>query len=167
MYRQGEIYVAAVEALRKKERDSLLPKWSFSEFQPPSNANVLFYRFFLDLTHVLAKLRILVLCFPYFTDNSNTFNLSDVCSSLGCSKVSILLRLFNVISHLKYGKWNECFCQVCLCNWKQHMKLYFLIARLIELWSFVICKNNREIEDVLVHQQVPYSTLAIKLLSRC
>jgi hypothetical protein len=42
-----------------------------------------------------------------------------------------------------------------------------LIARLIELWSFVICRNNREIEDVLVHQQVQYSTLAIKLLSRC
>jgi hypothetical protein len=37
-----------------------------------------------------------------------------------------------------------------------------LIARLIELWSFVICKNNREMDDVLVHQQVQYSTIAIE-----
>jgi hypothetical protein len=29
-----------------------------------------------------------------------------------------------------------------------------LIARLIELWSFVNCKNIREIDDILVHQQV-------------
>jgi len=45
---------------------------------------------------------------------------------------------------------------------KATYKALLLIARLIELWSLVICKNNREIDDVLVHQQVQYSTLAIK-----
>jgi hypothetical protein len=83
---------------------------------------VYFFAGFFESHPCMAKLRILVLCFPYFTDNFNTSNLSDACSSLGCSKVSILLTLFNVISHFKNGKWNECFCM----HWKQHMKLYFL-----------------------------------------
>jgi len=41
----------------------------FSEFNHPLNANVFFCRFFLDLTLCMTKLRVLVLCFPYFTDN--------------------------------------------------------------------------------------------------
>ncbi len=43
------------------------------------NANVLFGRFFLNLTLCMTKLRVLVLCFYYFTDNSNiTSNLGLV-----------------------------------------------------------------------------------------
>jgi hypothetical protein len=37
--------------------------WWFSEFHPHLDANVLFCRFFLNLTLCMAKLRVLVLCF--------------------------------------------------------------------------------------------------------
>jgi hypothetical protein len=105
----------------------------------------------------MAKLRILVLCFPYFSDNSNTSNFSDGCSSLGCSKVSILLTLFNVISRFRNGNEMNVFVMFVYALKATYEALYFLFARLIELWSFVICKNNnREIDDVLVHQQVQY-----------
>jgi hypothetical protein len=70
---------AAVEALRKKERQDETQftvyhqRWWFSEFHPPLNANVLFWPFFAgflkNLTLCMTKLRILVLCFSYFTDN--------------------------------------------------------------------------------------------------
>jgi hypothetical protein len=49
-----KIYVAAVEALRKKERQDETQFTTkidvFSEFHPPLNANVLFCRFVLNLT---------------------------------------------------------------------------------------------------------------------
>jgi hypothetical protein len=45
-------------------------RW-FSEFHPLLNANVLFCRFFFNLTLCMTKLKVLVLCFSYFTDNSN------------------------------------------------------------------------------------------------
>jgi hypothetical protein len=71
-----KIYVAAVEGLRKKERQDETqcspPIWGFSEFHPPLNANVLFCRFFFkNLTLCMTKLRVLMLCFSYFADNSN------------------------------------------------------------------------------------------------
>jgi hypothetical protein len=45
--------------------------WWFSEFHPPLNASVLFCRFFKNLTPCMTKLRVQVLCLPYFTtDNS-------------------------------------------------------------------------------------------------
>jgi hypothetical protein len=71
-----KINVATVEALRKKERqdeNSVYYQnwWFFFEFHPALNANVLFCRFFLiNLTLCMTKLRVLVLCFSYFTDNS-------------------------------------------------------------------------------------------------
>jgi hypothetical protein len=68
-----KIYVAAMEALRKKERQdetqfttkidgflSFIPIWTLLYF---------FCRFFLNLTLCMTKLRVLVLCFSYFTDN--------------------------------------------------------------------------------------------------
>jgi hypothetical protein len=75
-----KIYVAAAEALRKKERqdetqfttkiDGIL------RFTPRClNANVLFCRFVLNLTLCMTKLRVLVLCFSYFTDNSITLQI--------------------------------------------------------------------------------------------
>ncbi len=49
--------------------------WWFSEFHPPLNANVLFWPLFCrlkkNLILCMTKLRILVLCFPHFTNNSN------------------------------------------------------------------------------------------------
>ncbi len=42
--------------------------WWFSEFHPPLNANVLFCRFFQNITLCMTKLRVLVLCFSCFTD---------------------------------------------------------------------------------------------------
>jgi hypothetical protein len=69
-----KIYVAAVAAFRKKERQMKLSyhqNWWFSEFHPPLNADVvLFWSFFLNLSLCMAKLRVLMLCFSYFTDNS-------------------------------------------------------------------------------------------------
>jgi hypothetical protein len=46
--------------------------WFFSEFHLLLNANVLFWMsFFLNVTLCMTKLRVLVLCFSHFTDNSN------------------------------------------------------------------------------------------------
>jgi hypothetical protein len=100
---------------QEKGKTVYYQNYRFLSFNPPRMLMYFFAGFFESHPCIMAKLRILVLCFPYFIGNSNTFNLSDACSSLGCSKVSILLTLFNVISHFKNGKWNECFCQVCLC----------------------------------------------------
>jgi hypothetical protein len=44
----------------------------FLSFIPPLNANVLFFAgFFKNLALCMTKLRVLVLCFTYFKDNSN------------------------------------------------------------------------------------------------
>jgi hypothetical protein len=71
-----KIYVAAVEAAREKGKtgwNSVYHQdWWFSEFHPSLNGSVRFCRFFLNLTLHMTKLRVLVLCFSYFTDNSNT-----------------------------------------------------------------------------------------------
>jgi len=45
--------------------------WWFFQFHPLLNANELLSRFLLNLTLCMTKLRVLVLCFSYFTDNSN------------------------------------------------------------------------------------------------
>ncbi len=42
----------------------------FFEFHPHLNSNVLFWRFFKNLTLCMTKLTVLVLRFSYFTDNS-------------------------------------------------------------------------------------------------
>jgi hypothetical protein len=70
-----KIYVAAVEALTKKERQGETQFTTkidgFLSFIPPLNANnVLFCMFFFNVTLCVTKLRVLVLCFSYFTDNS-------------------------------------------------------------------------------------------------
>jgi hypothetical protein len=71
-----------VEALREKERggskeDETMFKTKngacFSSplpLPPHLNANVHFGRFFLNLTRFWTKLKVLVLCFPDFTENS-------------------------------------------------------------------------------------------------
>jgi len=67
-------YAAAVEALRKKERQGCNSEnrqiWWFSEFHARLNANVLFFRFFFFGNFILfmTKLRLLVLSFPDFRD---------------------------------------------------------------------------------------------------
>ncbi len=64
-----KIYVAAVEALRKSERqDETQFTAKIDDLLSPSprlNANVLLKKSHLCMT----KLRVRVLCFPYFTDN--------------------------------------------------------------------------------------------------
>jgi hypothetical protein len=84
-----KIYVAAVEALRKKERggQNRMKLWftrekkmvlfcvspgSSSPF-PPLNANVLL-QVVLNLTRFWTKLRVVELCFTDFTENSNMCN---------------------------------------------------------------------------------------------
>jgi hypothetical protein len=70
-----KIYVAALEALRKKERQDETQFTTkidgVSEFHPQLNANVLFRGFFKNLTLFMTKLRVLVLYFSYLMDNSN------------------------------------------------------------------------------------------------
>ncbi len=72
--RAVKIYVAAVEALRKKERQDETQFTTkidgFLSFTPPLNANVLLCRFFFNVTLCMTKLRVPVLCLSYFTDNS-------------------------------------------------------------------------------------------------
>jgi hypothetical protein len=64
------LYVAAVEPLRKKERQGENHQIDgFLSFSPPLNANVLFCRVFFNLT--MTKLRVPVLSFPDFTEISN------------------------------------------------------------------------------------------------
>jgi hypothetical protein len=63
-----KIYVAAVEALMRKERQgetqgTLMVFW----FHPLLNAKVHFCRFFSNLTLCMTKLRVIVLSFPDFT----------------------------------------------------------------------------------------------------
>jgi hypothetical protein len=72
-----KIHVAPVKALRKNERQDetqFTTKISFLSFapRPPPTfeSNVLCCRFFLNLILCMTKLRVLVLCFPYFRDNS-------------------------------------------------------------------------------------------------
>jgi hypothetical protein len=67
-----KIYLAAVEALKKKEKGGETEetiKW-FLEFHPPLNANVFCCRLFFNLTLCMTKLRVLVLSFPDFADIS-------------------------------------------------------------------------------------------------
>jgi hypothetical protein len=55
-----KIYVAAVKALRKKERQDetqFITKMDVLWVSPPLNANVLFCRFILNLTRFMTKLR--------------------------------------------------------------------------------------------------------------
>jgi hypothetical protein len=59
-----------------------------SEFHPSLNANVLLCRVFLNLTLCMTtKLRVLVLCFSFFTDNSITWivvSFVSFCFGLEC-----------------------------------------------------------------------------------
>jgi len=68
-----KIYVAAVEALRKKERQSETQETIFPEFSPTPllNANVFFLQVFKNLTPCMTKLGVLVLSFHDFTDIAN------------------------------------------------------------------------------------------------
>jgi len=64
-----KIYVAAVEALRKKERQDE------TQFTSKIDGFLSFIlrwmlMYFFDLKLCMTKLRVLVLCFSYFTDNS-------------------------------------------------------------------------------------------------
>jgi hypothetical protein len=70
-----KIYVAAVEAVRKKESQGETQETikiiKLSEFHPPLNANVPFFcRFSFNLTLSMTKLGVLTLSFPDFTDIS-------------------------------------------------------------------------------------------------
>jgi hypothetical protein len=69
-----KIHVTAVEVIREKERQGETQfntkTYSFVSFIPPLYANVLFLQVFFNLTLCMTALRVMVLCFSYFTDNS-------------------------------------------------------------------------------------------------
>jgi hypothetical protein len=81
-----KIYVAAVEALRKKEKTGSKPDGTqfgtksggFLSLTPPLKAKVLFCRFLLYLTRFWTKLKVLVLCFPEFTEKYNASRNWDI-----------------------------------------------------------------------------------------
>jgi hypothetical protein len=99
-----KIYVAAVEAFQKNRKDGVKTgwnsvwkkKWCISEFDPRSKANVLFCRFFLNLTRFWTKLRVLVPYFPDFTENSNIFNFFLLCGPRGRDFCKSVLRILGV-----------------------------------------------------------------------
>jgi hypothetical protein len=87
--------------------------WWFSEFRPPLNANVLFC--FLNLILCVTKLRVPVLCFSYFMDNSSVFRLwlcITLCPWLRFKKVSWhgihLLALSRASQHHRLVVWVSC-----------------------------------------------------------
>jgi hypothetical protein len=80
-----KIYAAAVEALRKKERQD---ETQFTTKIGAFMANVLFCRFSFNLTRFETKPRVLVLCFPNFTENSIVTHFKFV---VGTPKVQLLL----------------------------------------------------------------------------
>jgi hypothetical protein len=76
------IYVAAVVALREKERQDETQFTAkidgFLSFILRSMLIYFFCRFFFNLTTLcMTKLRVLVLCFSYFTDNFNYSNIVE------------------------------------------------------------------------------------------
>jgi hypothetical protein len=66
-----------VEALRKKERQDETQFTTkidgFLSFIPPWMLRYFFPGISLNLTLCMTKLRVMVLCFSYFTDNSNVY----------------------------------------------------------------------------------------------
>jgi len=54
--------------MKDRMKLSLLPKLMVFWVSHPLNANVLFCKFFSNLTLCMTKLRVLVLCLSYFTD---------------------------------------------------------------------------------------------------
>ncbi len=92
--------------------------WCFSEFHPPLNVGVFFWSFFLDLTFCMTKLRVLVLCFSYFTNNSiilrcfktknknkNLSFLSPCLTDTNITKIFVLkLQRSNIVSLHKLGQ---------------------------------------------------------------
>jgi hypothetical protein len=92
--------------------------WWFSEFQPHLNVNVLFCRFFSNLTLCMTKLRVQVLSFPDFTDISNTLLL------LAASTLIILLS-----EVLKYSR-------------RQFPILFFLWRKTLNLQDYSLCRTE-------------------------
>jgi hypothetical protein len=94
----------------------------FLSFTPALNANVLFGRFYSNLTLCIAKLRALVLCFPNFTDISiiskiplvkfGVFSVRCCWNSKGCkflfwniSTLKYCIQIFNVRNWLTRHTW--------------------------------------------------------------
>jgi len=112
------VQVRAVEALEKKERQDEIQFTTkidgFMSFVPIAfNANVLFCRFFW-ISPCMTKLRVPVLCFSYFMDNSSVFRLvlCYLCLWLRFKKVSWhdihLLALSRAAQHHRLVVWMFC-----------------------------------------------------------
>ncbi len=94
--------------------------WWFFKFQPPSNANVLFFGgFFVNLTLCMTKLRVLVLCLSYFADNSIAWNL--LWGLLTNVQYPIVHHKIKVFMLLKKGPLLFCIAQ----NFKNKKKLFW------------------------------------------
>ncbi len=126
-----KIYVAAVEALKKKERQSetqdsskLMVFWVSS---PPLNANVLFCRFFfLNLTLCMTKLRVPVLSFPNFMDISIVRFFCGF--SFGSTQFSCLC------SKREYW-FNDVISLIDVSNSKSTRKFVLLMSKIFLNWS--------------------------------
>ncbi len=82
---------------------SLPPKFMvFFTFIPPLNVNVLLCRLFFNLNLCLTKLRVLVLCFSYFTHNSIKWKKQRN------SRHWLLSRVWTKLQQSKLNQ-NECF----------------------------------------------------------
>jgi hypothetical protein len=99
-----KIYVAAVEALRKKERQGetqeTIKNDCFMSFKTPRPSWVLMYffaGFFLNLTLCMTKLEVLTLSFPDFKDISILWNT--------CDKVMFLNIVWNNKIFMKKSKY--------------------------------------------------------------
>jgi hypothetical protein len=104
-----KIYVAAVEALRKIERQGetqeTIKIWWFPGFPfPPWMLMYFFGRVFLNLTLCMTKLRVLVLSFADFTDISivRTLRALETLDSWELRNMSHELYLLCIIEHTVY-----------------------------------------------------------------
>ncbi len=110
---------------KKKDRVKLRNHQNcwFSEFHPPLDANVLFSRFFLNLTLCMTKLRVLVLSFPDFTDISD---MQRKCLITGLI-IDVCLLSFPFFDNFLFG-FQEAYIVGVLCRLQESQ---FLLMRVL------------------------------------
>jgi len=119
-----QIYVVTMKALRKKERQDETQFTTkidgFLSFTPPLNANVLFRKFFLNLTLCMTKLRVLVLCFAYYTDNSIVSSLNVNIWYPNAYLIPIGVQLLSFHVHTQCSNWKSLNTSTQLVCWNGH-----------------------------------------------
>jgi hypothetical protein len=132
---------------KKRDRVKLRnhQNWWFSQFQPPLNVNVLFCRFFSNLTQCMTKLRVQVLCFPDFTNISNTLLLlaASTTNYITFSNVEIFQNYFFQISFFGEEK-----------HWIFKIILFveLKISKLINYFDRYVSKLPRYYDMLWIHE---------------